>query len=206
MKVYIWDKEFHLPTSIENDDGWPRLTKLHLKQIKDLIQKETASAKKDYNEKLNDIKKGSLADFSKITKNDSKALTDFIDYIKGDSKIIWPSFYEPLEDDSWDGPVGYEWETWRFIDLFTISELCKFKNCPKNLDDADEDDMVQILSYAFCPELLEVAGRQTTRLIFAKIILFTYSTDSCEPFNGYLGEFQLQNQLIPLIKRLISFI
>lgn len=195
MRIFIWDKEYELDLDVDHD--WPKFAESHLNAIKALIDKHAPEDKKAYEAACKKIEKGSLADFSDISAADNALLSEFIDYVKGDPNICWPSFYMPIEE-VWPGAgdtIAYEQATWDFIDKFARSNICKFNY-------GEPLEMPEILIYAFCPKLIEVAGRTTMRRLFTDIIRYESPSICGDSTSGYIGELALQKQLSKLVSAL----
>ena len=179
MKIYIWDKEYNLPIEAEDKYGNAEFTKGDLKQIKDLIAKETEKARSEYNSDI------------EWPKKDLALVRDFITFIEKNPGVCWPGIDDLPEE------TAYEKEVWDFIDLFAASKFHIY-------DNYTDSENQEILIYIYCPELIAVSGKETILKRFGEIIYFEHPESSGEEPWGILGEMVLQGTALPFFKQLLK--
>lgn len=202
MKIYIWDKEFDLPDSYLDEEENIRKT---VSVVKDLIDKESEKAKRDYDYSIKQIRSGKLEDLSEVKEEDKQMLKRFIKTLETeDPHEIWISVFDEQNEF-----LGCEKRISAYIDYFTDSKLTRCRSFEtgqvSNIDEFLIEDE-EVLIYAFCPELIEVTGLRTLRAIFSAMIV-KYRPDICGgQFSKPMAELGRQETLIPFLKRLLRMI
>lgn len=196
MRIFIWDNVFEISFKEEEDIEYDKFSESQLAQIKELVNREKAAAESDYLEKSAQIIKGSPADFSDISERDQKGILAFIKLLETDKSICWPEFRHPELQEEPEETVAYEGEIWDFIDAFANSEICQFKNNKTPLK------INEILAFLQFPELFEVAGYNTLRLLFASIVHHECPARTKTKPCGFIGELALKSLLVSFLSKL----